>query len=411
MLPFSHLDVSPGQGYKSYIGTEKSVVIVNLDSSNIESTIIVSRKSFSKDKSSINTGQIFTGLIVEVVDAGANISFEIEPGNTVVGWLPLSQAKKAAQSATELFNVGDSCQVSILKVQDFGKIQLTMESVIWEKVKDQFQADTLWTGKVAKVVDFGIFVTLPDLDGSFTSGVQGLIHSSDTCGIKGNSALKRFFKEGCDVEVKVKKELDNTRRIPLTIRGTSVDPWQSLSIKRGDIMETEVRDIFNNKAFVGITEYIDGLLKFNHYQLWRIPKSGDKIKVTVAECNAEENKLSVVFGEQDFDKQAELIKKLTPGDKVDVLIHKIIETGPGNYGLYIIYENCVEGFVKRESISKGKRLTDYKEGDMISAVVEYVDTKESFVTLSVHASEKRTWRESKSDKGASFGDMMGIEND
>jgi len=403
ILPFARFD--SGQittNYKSFIGSEIPMLITEIKTQ--EDPIKLSCK-INKEQIGVTEGQSINGVITEILYNGMVVTFTNNEDNEITGWLSVANAYAEGQPLADAFKVGDTIQASVLRINENGKAQLRRERFSWDEVQNQFKQDTVWKGRVEEIIDCGIRVTLPNPEGSYDTGIIGLIYIDDTCGIKG-LALKRFFTKNKIIEVRVKQDVDHNRRISLTIRDTECDPWRTVQLKVGDVIECNVGSVFNNRAFLNITDQLDGLLRLNNYQLWQLPKVGDKMNVTVLEFNPSENKLIFIPGTQQLEKQEEMLSKLSQGSQIEVEIQQVITVGYGSYGLYVCYDNTLYGFVKRESISKSKKLTDYAVGEKLITVVEFIETKDRFLLLSIRGSEKRVSRENKSEKSITFGEIV-----
>ncbi len=80
------------------------------------------------------------------------------------------------QNPSELFHVGDSIQVKVLKFdRERERVSLGYKQLLpdpWSSVEERFPVGTRVPGKIASVADYGAFVELE-------SGVEGLVHVSE----------------------------------------------------------------------------------------------------------------------------------------------------------------------------------------------------------------------------------------
>lgn len=395
-LPASHVDLDSTD--EDLVGCEEKFAIINIEYPEdlARSRVVLSRRPIILNAElGVKEGAIFKGTVVSVNAHGAVVSFKVKEDKSLTGWLSFQRAGDVIEGSEFGLKEGDECEVSVIKVHDSGKIYLTADHAAWEATMARLQPGTIVMGEVRKVRDCGVFIALPEENARVTASTpQGLLRHADMCGIRGYT-VREFFTEGKRLEVMVKKALDDKKRIPLTLEGTASNPWSKINLQVGEHITSQVRDVFNNRAFVAVSDCIDGLLRFNHYQNWMIPSVKDTVECTVHSINPEENKLFLLPGHVDLEKQTKVFETLCQGDQVSAKIARVISSGYGAYGLYVICNEHLHGFVPKTSISRGSSLSSYKEGDVIQAVAESKDEKDMFVILSIHASEKRVWRERK----------------
>lgn len=416
------------------IGDEESFVISRVDTTtDIPSArVFLARRSGVLESEQIREkveGQVFTGIVSGVSDAGAYVAIEVD-SRTFVGWLPRASMHSAAARVKDALPKGSSVEVRVLRISDFGEVQLTVAHKIWEGVPERIKAGEVLQGKVVGAVDDGVLVALPGADGALvdidspdakSNVLCGLIGHNDTCGVRGKSA-EIFFARGKDIEVIVKDVDVLGMSVRLTIAGTATDPWKHLNLSAGEVKKCRVCNVVDvnksyAKVFFEITEHVMGMWKLNAFQLWQVPKMGDELEMTVVECDSSKGKVMLVNGKQDIAKQDELIAGLSQGSQVKVKITHIIADGPYTYGLYVTYQDHLHGFISARQIAQSKSLTDYKVGDTVSAIVESmgcnakeVNPGDRFIVLSILAVEKRAWRESHPARQGTFGSAISENN-
>ena len=309
------------------------------------------------------------------------VLFSLANKQTIKGWLAYNI------NTNQDLKVGDICEVSVLKVEN-AKVHLTQDYACLESIKKYLVSDVVTEGKIVKITDFGIFVYLPDKTGAINRNIQGLIHLSETCGIRGKT-LKTVFKPNQIIEIRTKstyqpnennkdnkdakdnKKNKDNKKIALTIRDTKTDPWRNLKIKVGDQFKLTVRDMFHNRIFVGISDMLDGLIRYNQHTAWKIPKINDEIETTVIEINPSENKLILIEGYYDIDQVKSTIIEAEKNKNISgkiIYINKeeksiIVSTQINNINFvgFILEKNLEKEFVK------------YNIGDKIQATVKNFD--------------------------------------
>ena len=326
-LQANHMDISTMKNPKDFIGKNEEFLILKiLEPDNIASKIFLSRKQIclnnlhSDNQLGINENKVFQGKVIKIHENGAEIVFSLANKQSIKGWLSYNNSNNDSE-----LKVGNTCEVSVLKVEN-AKVYLTQEYAYLESIKQYLLPDVVVYGKVVKITEFGIFIHLPDKFGKINKNIQGLIHLSETCSIR-TKILGEVFKQNQIIEVRTKvtqKSTEEKKRISLTIRDTESDPWRALNINVGDKLNCEVRDITPyNRAFVKISDILDGLIRYNQHSAWRMPKVGDITPVTVFEFNPLENKAVLIEGHYDLDQIKQIIKDAEKNKFISGIIKNI----------------------------------------------------------------------------------------
>jgi small subunit ribosomal protein S1 len=170
------------------------------------------------DKYSV--GDRVKGTVRNLTDYGAFV--ELEPG--IDGLLHISDISwtHKVHRPSDFLKKGDSVDVMILSIdKDVQKISLGMKQLTddpWEKFAKELLAGTQLTGKVTRIVNFGLFVELEN-------GLEGLVHISEIPGMT-SADLEKNFSINQSVAVSVLSVDHESRRIALTCKGEvlSSDP-------------------------------------------------------------------------------------------------------------------------------------------------------------------------------------------
>lgn len=154
----------------SYVGQLFDVQIITADSA--EEKLIVSEKAvFEKEMENrlgtLKIGQVVEGTITGVVDFGAFVKFgELE------GLVHISElAWQRIDNPKDIVKVGQKVQAKIISI-DKGRVSLSIKQLQndpWLEAVKKYQIGQIVSGKVTKVMPFGVFVEL-DKD------IQGLAH-------------------------------------------------------------------------------------------------------------------------------------------------------------------------------------------------------------------------------------------
>ncbi len=161
--------------------------------------------------------------IVNLMNFGAFA--QLEPG--VEGLIPISQMTWAGRirHPGDVVQVGQMVEVEIMDIDIAKKrISLSMkrlEENPWSNIADRYQPDHNYTGQVARLTDFGAFITLEP-------GVDGLVHISELSD-KHVNRTSDVLREGQNVEVRVLSVDPQNRRISLSIKAMLLEQAKDTS--------------------------------------------------------------------------------------------------------------------------------------------------------------------------------------
>lgn len=152
--------------------------------------------------------------VVRIADFGAFA--ELETG--VEGLIPVSEMGwTRIHRPSDAVSVGDLVDAVVIRLEpEKRRLALSMkqaQSDPWEGVLDSFTAQSLVTGRVTRLADFGAFVEL-------VPGVEGLIHISELADHRVKSCAE-VLKVGQDVETRVLGVDKENRRISLSVKAVN----------------------------------------------------------------------------------------------------------------------------------------------------------------------------------------------
>lgn len=217
------------------------------------------------------------GETISVKIIGANKGGVVAEYGNMQGFIPVSQLSykhyprvegdrnKIQRKLTEL--IGTAMEVKILSFEkNTNKIIFSEKAVGDAEVEAkalQYTVGQKVKGTVTGVVDFGLFVSLGE--------IEGLVHISQASWQRVNN-LKELFKVGQEVEAEI-VSIDGGR-ISLSIKKLLPDPWQ-IEIKNvhlGDKITGLVTKVTPYGAFVKISDNLEGLLHASQIDQDRKPQ-------------------------------------------------------------------------------------------------------------------------------------------
>jgi len=199
-------------------------------------------------------------------------------------------------------------------------------------------------GIVTNITKFGAFVDI--------GGVEGLLHISEITWRDMRDATK-LIKVGDKIKVKIIEYNKENKKISLSIKRFSPDPWENVKEKHsiGDEVEGKVIKIKDFGAFVEIEEGLNGLLHISE-MAWAYVKNpseivseGEVLKLRILEIDPEKKKISLGL-KQLLANPWEDVKKKYPIDSV--VEGKITQVT--SYGANVELEAGVSGVVHLSEI-------------------------------------------------------------
>jgi small subunit ribosomal protein S1 len=223
-LPGSQIDVRPVRNLDSLRGQEIEARVIKLNRK--RSNVVLSRKAVLEERNAgrkdetlghIEEDIIVEGQIKNLTDYGAFVDLGGLDGLlhvTDMSWGRL-------QNPGELFKVGDSVQVKVLRF-DRGRerVSLGYKQLLpdpWETIEERFPPGSRLNGKVASVTDYGAFIELEP-------GVEGLVHVSEMSWSKRVKHPSKLVGPGDAVEVEVLGVDPKARRISLGMKQIQANP-------------------------------------------------------------------------------------------------------------------------------------------------------------------------------------------
>ncbi len=202
---------------QSYIGEPFDVQIITADSE--EEKLIVSEKAVFEKEMETKLSQLKIGLIVEgtitgVVDFGAFVKFgELE------GLVHISElAWQRIENPKDIVKVGQKVRAKVISI-DKGRVSLSIKQLQedpWLEAVKKYQIGQSVTGKVTKIMPFGVFVEL-DKD------IQGLAHVMELS----HEAIKspeEVLKPGEEKEFKIISIEPAEHRLGLSLKALTEAP-------------------------------------------------------------------------------------------------------------------------------------------------------------------------------------------
>ncbi len=417
-LPGSQVDVRPVRDATALMHIEQPFQILKMDRR--RGNIVVSRRAILEESRAeqraeivgkLQEGDTVDGVVKNITEYGAFVDL-----GGVDGLLHVTDmAWRRVNHPSEILAIGETVKVQVVKInKDTQRISLGMKQLLedpWENVEARYPLDSLHTGRVTNITDYGAFVELEP-------GVEGLVHVSEMSWTKKNVHPGKIVSTSQEVEVMV-LEIDTAkRRVSLGLKQTQGNPWDNFAAAYpvGTEVEGEVKNITEFGLFVGLEGDIDGMVHLSDLDWNRSGEDaiqdfqkGDVVKAVVTDVDVEKERISLSIKALEGDPFADATAGVKRGAVVTVEVTKI-EDG----GIEVEYDG-MKAFIRRSDLSRDRseqRPERFTVGDKIDARVTNIDKASRRLGLSIKAREIAEEKEAveqygSSDSGASLGDILG----
>ncbi|HVT45542.1 MAG TPA: 30S ribosomal protein S1 [Thermoanaerobaculia bacterium] len=197
------------------IGTEIEAVVTNVDVGNRR--ISLSLKALEQNpwdtiEQRYPVGSVVSGKVRNLTDFGAFV--EVEEG--IDGLIHISDMawNRRLKHPSEVLKKGDTVTARVTNVDgDNQRLSLSIKEFLpneWDSYAKAHEIGEEVVGVVAKITDFGLFITLAD-------GVEGLAHVSEI-DRDGRTKLDKLFQPGEPVRVRIIKLDWTDKKIGLSLR-------------------------------------------------------------------------------------------------------------------------------------------------------------------------------------------------
>ena len=196
------------------------------------------------------------GKVVSLMSYGAFV--ELEKG--LEGLVHISEFSwtKRPSHPSEMVKVGDEVECLVLGLdRESQKIALglkQMEANPWEAYIHEHPIGSRVTGRVQHLTEYGAFVELAE-------GIDGLLHVQDLSWTRRYNHPFECLKKGQELEVGVISADPQERKIGLSLKALTSDPWSTIAQRypSGTLVEGTVTKIAAFGVFVEIEKDLDGL--------------------------------------------------------------------------------------------------------------------------------------------------------
>ncbi len=355
-LPGSQVDVRPVRNLDSFRNKEIEVRVIKVNKK--RGNIVLSRKAVLEELisgkknetlKSLEEGIIVEGQVKNITEYGAFIDL-----GGIDGLLHITDMSWGRiQNPNELFKVGETIQVKILKFdRDKERVSLGYKQLIpdpWATTVERYPIGTRVMGKVASVTDYGAFIELE-------AGVEGLVHVTEMSWSKRVKHPSKLVSPAQDVEAVVLEVDQNSRRISLGMKQIEPNPWDTIAERYGigTRVKGRVRNLTDFGAFVEIEDGIDGLVHVSDIS-WtkRIKhpsealKKNQEVDAVITAIDIEGRRLSLSIKDLEPNAWDRFFDTHRLGDVVTGKVTRF-----ANFGAFVELEDGIEGLCHVSELSE-----------------------------------------------------------
>ncbi|MEZ4917918.1 MAG: 30S ribosomal protein S1 [Saprospiraceae bacterium] len=301
-LPGSQIDIKPVIDYDQYVGKSMEFKVVKINEQ-IKNAVVSHKALIESDLAeqreqilqSLEKGQVLEGIVKNITDFGAFLDLGGVDGLlyiTDISWGRIGHP-------SEVLEINQRINVVVLDFDENKKrISLGLKQLTphpWEVLSAEMGEGATVKGKVVNIEDYGAFVEI-------MPGVEGLIHISEISWGNQSINAKEYFTMGEEVEAKVVTIDREDRKMSLSIKQLTSDPWSE--IEETYAVDTRhkgvVKNMNNYGIFVELGEGVSGMVHISDLSWTKryahpseFTKVGSELEVVVLDIDKEKRQISL----------------------------------------------------------------------------------------------------------------------
>jgi len=301
-LPGSQIDIKPIVDYDAYVGKTMEFKVVKINEA-IKNAVVSHKALIESDLAEqrehiiagLEKGQVLEGIVKNITDFGAFMDLGGVDGLlyiTDISWGRINHPN-------EILELNQKINVVVLDFdENKRRISLGLKQLQphpWDVLAADIAIGSVVKGQIVNIEDYGAFLEI-------IPGVEGLIHVSEVNWSTQPVNARDFFDLGTEYEAKVVTIDREERKMSLSIKQLSEDPWSNILQKFpvGSKHSGEVKNLTPYGVFVELEEGIGGMIhisdlswtkRFNHPSEYT--KVGQDIDITILDIDLEDRKLAL----------------------------------------------------------------------------------------------------------------------
>ncbi len=255
------------------------------------------------------------GRIVSITDYGAFI--EIEKG--IEGLIHISEMSwnQTVKHPSQMFTIGDDVEAEVVSIaSNERKISLSIKKLQndpWEHVEARYPLGSKHVGKVRNLTNFGVFVELEP-------GIDGLVHISDLSWTRKVRNPNEVVKKGDDIEVVIMGIDKDNRRISMSHKHVSENPWDGFiqAYAAGTETTGKISRGIEKGLIVELPLGVEGFVPSSH-----LPKTdkkdayaeGTELQLVVIEFDKDNKKIVLSSTQYEKAKESKMVEEYNAGQQ------------------------------------------------------------------------------------------------
>ncbi len=301
-LPGSQIDIKPIIDYDSYVGKTMEFKVVKINEQ-IKNAVVSHKALIESDLAEqreqiiagLEKGQVLEGIVKNITDFGAFLDLGGVDGLlyiTDISWGRINHP-------SEVLELNQKINVVVLDFDENKKrISLGLKQLQphpWEVLDENIKEGTTVKGRIVNIEDYGAFLEI-------MPGVEGLIHVSEVSWSNQPINAREFFNVGDEHEAKVVTIDRDERKMSLSLKQLTKDPWSDLEERYpvGTRTSGEVKNLTPYGVFVELEEGIGGMVHISDLSWTKryghpseFTKVGETIDIQILEIDKDSRKLSL----------------------------------------------------------------------------------------------------------------------
>jgi small subunit ribosomal protein S1 len=331
------------------------------------------------------------GMVVSRVKGGLTVDIGIK------AFLPGSQIEVRPVRNLDGY-IGTEIEVRVIKLnKKRGNVVISRKEILEEEQNAKksvtlatLDEDSVLTGTVKNLTDYGAFVDL--------GGLDGLLHITDMSW--GRLTHPRdLVNVGDEIQVKVLKFDKEKQRVSLGFKQLTPDPWLD-AIERypiGAQVRGRVLSVTDYGAFVELEQGIEGLVHVSE-MTWskrmkhpsKMVKPGDEVDTIILSVNPTDRRISLGMKQLQDNPWEQLEDKYPIGAIIEGRVRNLTD-----FGAFIEIEDGIDGLVHVSNLSWTKRIKHpsevLKKGEKVRAIVLGVEPENRRLSLGVKQLQPDVW--------------------
>lgn len=258
-IPRNQISIRRNIDPSEYVGKDLKVQVLETKNKRGRRQLVLTARAVEKVEKEareketwekIQEGEIYEGTVKNLQDYGAFVEIDGVDGLLHINEIAWTRIKHPS----EVLKPGDVIKVKVKSVdKENKKLSLSYKATVkspWAMFLEKYKKGDVVTGVVTRIVDFGAFVKIDD--------IEGLLHIKDIDWAR-TEKVTDVLSEGQEVTVKILNITKKDRRVSLGMKQLKEHPFDTYAktLKKDDIIQVEVTRILLDGVYVKANGNID----------------------------------------------------------------------------------------------------------------------------------------------------------